>query len=106
MLVTGSIVPCKCIVPFLVVFFVQAGRAKESFVFGRSICRANTDPPVTKSRLWAFFAGCTSRSGLDGGRPDEKNFIFLTIYLLNPNNRENIHRLFGSVIAIDRAWSN
>ena len=36
-----------------------AAPAISSHSFLATICRANTDPPVTKIRLWASF-GCTS----------------------------------------------
>jgi len=48
--------------------------AQKKAFFLASICRANTDPPVTKIRLWASFGVQNCRSGLDSGR--EKTTFF------------------------------
>ena len=76
---------------------LQAGRPKNSNFFA-SICHAITTRRSRKSG-YGPLVGC--RSGLDRG-PFE-NF-FLTKF--EPKNRENLHCLFWSGIAIDRAWSN
>ena len=67
--------------------------------FFASICRANTDPPVTKLRLYGLLLGC--RSGPDRGS-NQKTFYTM----FEPSNRGSLHRLLESSIAIDRGWPN
>merc|ERR1711908_139328 len=77
-------------------FVVQARLAKNRKKFGQHLSR-DYCPPGHENPAMGFFWGVDQDAIVDLLKK-----LFLTKF--EPQNRENLHSLFWSTIAIDRAW--